>query len=180
MPALGNGPERFGLISRLLHWLTALVVLALIPLGLRIAWGEVTLETLWLFGLHKSLGFVALSLVLIRIAWHAVSPPPGPLPDTAWKTRAARGVHRGLYVLLVAMPITGWIGASATGIDTVVFGRWTAPRIAPVSEAWETAAFVVHGILAAILLALLLLHVGGALTRRDGTMRRMVLGSAGR
>ena len=83
---------------------------------------------------------------------------------------------------MLAIPVTGWIGSSATGIDTVIFNRWTLPRIAPVSEAWEDAAFEVHETLVTLLVAVLALHVAGALhralIRRDGTLRRMVRGRA--
>ena len=175
-PRLGNGPDRFGPLTRLLHWLSAAAVLFLLGLGAYVARMDVTLSRLWLFGLHKTTGFLVLALTVIRVAWHLHSPPPAPLPDTPWRMAAARAVHRALYVLLLLIPLLGWAASSATGLDVVIFGRWTLPPIAPVSESWEAALFLVHRILAWTLAALVLVHVAGALTRQDGTLRRMLRG----
>ncbi len=174
--ALGNTPDRFGLVTRLLHWVTALAVFGLLGLGTYIARMQVNLSNLWLFGLHKSLGVTVLSLTLLRIAWHLWTPPPPPLPDVPWRTRLARAVHRTIYALLLLIPVFGWAASSATGLDVVVFSRWTLPPIAPVSEAWEAALFLVHRVLATTLAVLILIHVAGALTRRDGTLWRMISG----
>ena len=181
--ALANAPDSFGLITRLLHWLTAAAVLGLLGLGSYIARMEVGLSNLWLFGLHKSLGLTVLALTLLRLAWHRASPPPPPIPGPPpWQMRAARATHAALYALLIAVPVAGWVGSSASGIDTVLFGRWTLPPVAPVSEPLEAAAFAAHGVLTKLLLAVVLLHVAGAVARglgRDGTLRRMVRGTAG-
>ncbi|MFC3119225.1 cytochrome b [Jhaorihella thermophila] len=75
---LVNTPNRFGLITRLLHWATAIAVLGLLVLGTYIARMQVNLSNLWLFGLHKSIGVTALLLTLLRIAWHIWTPPPPP------------------------------------------------------------------------------------------------------
>lgn len=177
MRSFGNGADRFGLVTRVLHWSTALLVLGTLPLGLYLAGAEIGLSTLWLFGLHKSIGIAVLGLALVRLVWHRLSPPPPPMASVpAWQVRAARWTHRVLYVLIVAMPVSGWVASSATGIDTVIFGGWTLPRIAPVSERWEEVGFAVHGALAAALLTLIALHMAGAVHRRDGTLRRMLRG----
>lgn len=177
---LRNTAATFGWLTRGLHWLTAALVLAAVPLGLWIARMEPSLAALRYYGWHKTLGITVLALIVLRLCWHRVSPPPAPLPSgPPWQDRLARAVHAGLYIALVAMPLSGWIASSATGIDTVVFGRWTLPSIAPVSERWETAGFAVHGILAWGVVALVALHVAGAIRRglkSDGTMRRMIRG----
>lgn len=178
--AARNTPESFGWVTRALHWAIAAGALAMLGLGSYIARMEVSLSNLWLFGFHKSLGLVLLSLALLRIAWHRFSPPPRPLEDgIAWHAALARGVHRLFYLLLLALPVSGWIASAATGIDTVVFGRWTLPRIAPVSERLELVGFALHGGLAACLALLLGLHILGAFHRRDGTLRRMIFGEPG-
>lgn len=179
--AARNDERRFGWITRALHWLTALTIFVALPLGLWIAEMEPSLAALKYFGWHKTLGITVLALVLIRMVWHGVSPPPPPLTaHAAWQDSAAKLVHRAFYVLLVAMPMSGWIASSATGIDTVIFSRWTLPRIAPVSEAWEEAAFEAHEVIAWCLVLLIAVHVAGAVHRavvlKDGTLRRMVSG----
>ena len=154
---LFNGRDEFGLISRSLHWATALLVLAALVLGNRIAHMEVSLSALKFFGYHKTLGVTVLALILLRIVWHLISAPPAPLPHVVpWQDALAKAVHRAFYVLLLAMPLTGWVASSATGIDTVIFGRWTLPAIAPVSETWEEVGFVIHGIIAKLLVAVIL------------------------
>jgi len=165
----------------MLHWATAAVVIAAIPLGLKLHGMQLSLSTLWLFGLHKTLGISALALILVRLLWHRASPVP-PLRSGApgWQDRAALIVHRSFYVVLVVQPLSGWVASSATGIDTVVFGRWTLPAIASASPVWEAAAFAVHRVLGYLLIGLIVLHVAGALHRtavlRDGTLWRIIRG----
>lgn len=176
-----NTDTGFGLVSRLIHWTMAALIGAQLVFGLRIAAMQPSMDTLWMYGMHKSLGFVALILVIARLIWHRITPPPRPLGDAAaLPQRLARAVHAAIYALLVVIPMAGWIGSSATGIDTVIFNSLTLPPIAPVSEAWDRAAFWVHGVAAWALIGLLALHVGGALLRAiqgDRTLDRMISGS---
>jgi len=177
---LRNDATHFGLISRLIHWAMAALILALLVLGTRLASIQPGLANLWLYGLHKTMGLSALVLVALRLIWHRISPPPAPLgPPKAWETRAAKAVHHLTYVLLVAIPLSGWAYASSTGLDILFADRWVIPPIAPVSEAWENAGLLVHSVLTKLLMAVLTLHVAGALRRgikRDGTIRRMTTG----
>lgn len=175
-----NSTTSFGLASRLLHWTMAALIVALLILGTALSWIQPNLSTLWLFGLHKTLGLTALSLALIRLIWHRISPPPPPLGPTAqWQNRAARATHLALYLLMLAIPLSGWIASSATGLDVVIFGQITLPPITPTSEAIENAGFAAHGILTKLLMALLLAHIAGAVLRGlkgDGTIRRITKG----
>mgnify|MGYP001823113932 FL=1 len=179
--AARNDPDGFGWVTRVLHWVMAFLVLMTLPLGLWIANMEVSLASLKYFGYHKSLGVTLLVLILIRLTWHRISPPPRPMSHgLVWQDRLARTVHLSFYVLLLAMPISGWIASSATGIDTVIFNRWTLPAIAPASETWETLGFALHGILGRLLILCIILHVSGALYRalvaKDGSLNRMLTG----
>lgn len=175
-----NTPTTYGRISRALHWAMAVLILGLLALGLTLAGMEPALDRLWLYGLHKSLGFVALNLVILRLIWHRISPAPAPLGDpAALPQRLARAVHGAIYACLIVIPLAGWVGSSATGIDTLIFDRWALPVIAPVSEAWDKAGFWVHWAATRLLMALLALHVAGAVLRAvkgDATLRRMVRG----
>ena len=177
---LRNDATHFGWISRLIHWAMALLILSLLALGTQLANMQPGLSNLWLYGLHKTMGLTALFLVLNRLIWHRISPPPAPLgPPKAWQTRAAKAVHHLTYLLLVTIPLAGWVYASATGLDIMFADRWVIPPIAPVSEAWENAGFLAHSVLTKLLMGVLVLHVMGALTRAvkgDGTMDRMLGG----
>ncbi|SPH17274.1 Cytochrome b561 [Defluviimonas aquaemixtae] len=181
--SLRNTSNAFGVVTRALHWVTAVLVLLALALGTWIANMEITLSALKYFAYHKTLGSVVLSLVVLRIVWHRVSAPPPPLSHgIPLRDDLARVVHRAFYVLLLAMPISGWVASSASGIDTLIFGRWTLPAIAPVSDTWEEVGFLIHDIIGKVLVAVILLHVGGALfhavVRCDGTLRRMVSGQS--
>ncbi|MBC7480123.1 MAG: cytochrome b/b6 domain-containing protein, partial [Pseudorhodobacter sp.] len=70
-----NSPTRFGLVSRLIHWAMAALILGMLLLGTRLGAMQPGLANLWLYGLHKTGGFVALSLVVLRVIWHRISPP---------------------------------------------------------------------------------------------------------
>ena len=177
-----NTAVSFGLVSRLLHWTMALGVIGMLVLGNRIADMQPDLSTLWLYGLHISLGILIFALVVLRLIWHRISPPPPPIgPPGAWETRAAKLAHAAFYGLLVAIPLSGWIASSATGLDVLVFDRWVLPRTAPVSELWEKRGFAVHGILTKLLVVLIIMHGLGALRREmqgDGTLTRMIRGKS--
>ncbi len=180
--ALRNSPQSFGLVSRIIHWTMALLIIGMLALGLRIEGMEPGLSNLWLYGLHKSIGLILLALVLLRILWHIISPPPAPTgPPDAWPQRLARATHLAIYALLLVIPLSGWIASSASGLDVMLFDRWVIPSIAPVSETWENAGWTVHGVATKLLMGLLLLHVAGALKREmdgDGTLTRMIRGRA--
>jgi len=176
---LANTQTTFGAVTRAIHWVTAAVVLVALPMGLWLANSEISLSMLKYYGIHKTLGITAFTLTLMRMLWHRLSRPPAPLAHgVPWQDVLARLVHRALYLLLILMPLSGWVASSASGIDTVIFGRWTLPAIAPVSEIWEGTGFLVHGIAGYALVVLLGLHLGGALFRavikRDGTLRRIL------
>ncbi|MDZ4096874.1 MAG: cytochrome b [Paracoccaceae bacterium] len=175
-----NTPHSFGRISRLLHWAMALLVIGMLVLGNRIADLQPGLANLWLYGLHKGIGMSLLALALLRVIWHHVTPPPRPI-GTGLQTQAARAVHLAFYLLLLAIPLVGWVASSATGLDVMLFDRWRVPGIAPVSEVWEKTGFALHATLTKLLVALISLHVLAALKRGwdgDGTLRRMWRGRA--
>lgn len=173
-----NTPDRFGLVTRALHWAVAGLVVVQLSLGFRIADLQPGLANLWLYSLHKSIGLTIFALMAIRILWHLASPPPAP-QGGGWQARLAKAVHWTIYALMVAIPLSGWVASSATGIDILLFDRFVVPPIAPVSESWETAGFAVHGVATKLLMALLALHIGAALKREmdgDGTLTRMIKG----
>jgi len=119
---------------------------------------------------------------VVRLIWHRISPPPAPLGDLDhWSNRLARAVHAAIYLLLLVIPLSGWIGASGSGIQTVIWNLWALPAIAPATEAWQDGGFLVHAVATRLLMALLALHIAGALRRAmlgDGTLARMTTGHA--
>ena len=172
-----NSPTRFGLVTRLLHWGMALALLGMLALGTRIAGMEPGLANLWMYGLHKSIGLILLALVLLRLIWHHFSPPPAPQGAPGdWTQRLARTTHGLIYLLLLTIPLSGWVASSASGLDVMLFDHWVLPPIAPVSEAWENAGWAAHGLLTKLLMGVIALHAAGAVKRQidgDGTLTRI-------
>ena len=148
-----NGADTFGWVSRLIHWLMAVCIIGMLGFGTYIANMTPSMGNLWMYGLHKSVGLCLLALVLVRIVWHRISPPPAILTDgiAPWQLTLAQGVHLSLYGLMIAVPLTGWIASAATGIDVVLFNWITLPQITPVSEAWDRTFFALHGVLTKLL-----------------------------
>ena len=176
---LRNGPGEFGLVTRVIHWTMMLIVTGQLALGLRISDMEPGLANLWLYGLHKTIGFGLLALLLARITWHLVSPPPPPMGPRNAAFWAARAAHWAIYVLLIAIPLAGWAGSSATGIDVMIADRWTVPPLVEASETGEAMWFRWHDILTKLLMALIAIHMLGAFKREmegDGTLTRMLKG----
>jgi cytochrome b561 len=177
--ALWNGPDSFGLITRLIHWTMAILILAMFALGLRLTSMEPGLSNLWLYGLHKTVGITLLALVVLRLAWHLVSRPPAPIGPPGPMRLFVKAWHWTLYALMIAVPICGWAGSSASGIDTVIFNRVTLPPLVAASERAEYVWFILHEILAKVLISMALVHMFGALKREmegDGTLIRMIRG----
>lgn len=176
---LKNGPDEFGLVTRVIHWGMMLLIIGQLALGLRIADLEPGLANLWLYGLHKTIGFAILALVVVRIAWHLISPPPHPIGPRGPAFWAARAAHWAIYALVIAIPLTGWAGSSATGIDVMIADRWTVPPLVDASEEGEAFWFGLHDILTKLLIGLIAIHMLGAFKREmegDGTLTRMIKG----
>jgi cytochrome b561 len=167
--------------ARVLHWITALVIALMIPLGVIIAndWGGPLQD--WLFGLHQTLGTLLMPLVLLRLA-HRLTNPPLPLPhDIAAPQRfAAHATHLALYALLLAQPLVGWIATSAYGAPIAVLGLFALPPIAPENHAFAEQLFRLHGLIGFAIAGLVAAHVGAALyhhlVRKDRVLMRMISG----
>ena len=179
-------PERYSGIAIFFHWLIA----GLIATNVYLGWEYEDAHGLAQFRLlqwHKSVGITILLLSLARLAWRFYKPRPGEIPSPLWQRAAARWTHRVLYLLVIALPLTGWIvvSASPTNIRTLLFGKVPWPHLAFVHDlslqarkAVEAVFVVVHQQLGYILFVLLALHVAAALKHhfldRDNTLRRIL------
>jgi cytochrome b561 len=165
-------------LAKALHWITALLVLGLIGLGLWMVDLPISLTKLLAYGWHKWIGLVVLVLTIVRLLWRWRAPPP-PLPDTvtALHRRLAPLSHGGLLVLLLAMPVSGWLMSSAGGVTVYWFGLLQLPDLVPRDPLTFEMLRTLHHALAWALIALLAVHVLAVIQhdvlRRDGIFRRM-------
>ncbi len=187
MPA-HNTPQSFGAVARTLHWLTALLILTAIPLGLIAEdlpydTAEALAYKAQLFSIHKTVGVAAFFVALIRIVWALTQPRPVALhPERRAENLLADLVHWMLYISMLAVPLSGWIhNAAVTGFAPILwpFGQ-TLPFV-PQSEAVAAVATTAHWLFGKLLMASIFLHVAGALKHhiidKDATLRRMTRGT---
>jgi cytochrome b561/polyisoprenoid-binding protein YceI len=186
--ALTNSTTRYGGVTKTLHWLTALLILALIPLGWyaeRLPY-ETDVELArkaWLFSLHKTVGVTAFFVALARILWAVRQPKPGLLnADKRLESFAAETVHWALYGAMVIVPLSGWIShAAAAGFAPIWWPFGQNLPLIPKSTNIEHIFSAVHWIAGRVLIVSLFLHIAGALKHhvidRDATLRRMLPGT---
>lgn len=190
--SLPNTPLRYGAVAMTLHWLIAAAIVFNLCLGLYVA-DILTDQDASRFGLiqlHKSVGLTILVLSLLRLGWRLVNAVP-PLPDTLTPGLKvlARGTHYLLYFLMIAIPLAGWALASSSplGLPTSYFGLFNWPHIpflADLSRAQKAPLrhefFALHMYLAFSAIALIALHVAGALYHHrhgDDVVPRMLPGT---
>jgi cytochrome b561 len=174
-----NAMLSYGSVAQGLHWLVAALVLAQLALGLYAANLPVSLARLQWLSRHKSLGLAILALMLLRLAWRALNPPPAlPAFMPAWERRAARATHGLLYALLLLAPLAGWLYASAAGLSVNWFGWLVVPDLIEKNRAQADVFRALHVGLVRLLALVVVLHVGAALRHgfwlRDGVMHRML------
>ncbi|MGO8920715.1 MAG: cytochrome b [Stellaceae bacterium] len=168
---------RFAAPSRLLHWLMAAMVLAMLFIGVGMA-ASVSERYGLLVSIHRPLGIAILVLVVIRFANRLIHPPPA-LPDTLAPLQrlAAKASHLVLYALMLVMPLVGWGMLSAARYPVVLWGPLTLPPILPHDVVLYARLRSLHTFLAYLLFATFLAHFGAALfhgmIRRDGVFESM-------
>lgn len=172
----------WGALVRVFHWLIAALIITQGIIGLAMVQMGLTPAKVRVFALHKSIGITILGLVLLRIAWRLGERQPADPPAMPhWQRLAARAVHVALYVLILAIPLSGWWFNSASNAPLVWFGFFRIPSLTGgYDPVWKPRALLLHQTLFWILVALLVVHVGAALwhhfRQRDDVLRRMLLG----
>ena len=169
-----NTPGGYGWISRLAHWLTVALILAVLGVA------AVMEGTPRLYGLHKSLGVLVLGLGTIRIALALVQTWPRPIGLPAWLAPAVKAEKMLLLAWLVAMPLSGWAMTSAAGRALAPFGLFTLPALVAADPGLAHTLREGHELLAHLGIAVIVLHAGAALwhhfIRKDATLMRMLTG----
>lgn len=173
-----NSEERFGIVSILLHWLIALLLIGLVTLGLYMTWIPISATKLKLYGWHKEFGILALMLVIVRITWRLSNSNPSLAKLPTWEKIAARTVHWLFYVFMFALPISGWLITSAAGLPVSFFGLFLLPNLVAADETLRSLFEEIHEWLGYGLIATFCLHVSAALKHhfinKDDILRRMI------
>ena len=159
------------------HWAIATLMLANVGL----AWSADLLGDAgrrMLIPVHVSIGLTVLLLVPLRLAWRRLNAPPALPPVLAhWEAWLAHFVHGGLYLAMLALPISGWIFLSANRLSLTLqirwFGLFVWPTIGPIAHlpaeqkaAWHTVFVDIHQVVAYLLYLLFVLHIAGLLKHR--------------
>ncbi len=177
--ALRNSPERWGAIAQSLHWLVALGVIGLAAVGLLMQELPISPTKIKVYALHKSVGLTVLALVLLRLVWRLLDRrPPYPAHMPGWQRGLASLTHGLLYLLLLAMPISGWLYNSASNFALRWFGLFSVPPLSGPDPELKALAQDLHGWGFYLLAALFAIHVAAALKHhlvdRDNTLIRML------
>ncbi|MDQ3206557.1 MAG: cytochrome b [Pseudomonadota bacterium] len=178
--SLRNRSDRWGPVSQFLHWTIVLLIVVLATAGLIMVELPKTPRYFWVYDLHKSTGLTLLALVLVRLAWRAYAGRPAPVAGTPrWQERVAGLTHAALYLLILAMPISGWLYDSASGLRPLRwFGTFDVPKLVGPDDRVRELALSAHEWLFWVLLALVITHAAAAtyhhLFRNDDTLARML------
>jgi cytochrome b561 len=174
-----NTPLAYGSVAKAFHWLMALLILGMLAMGLYMDGMPTGPDQYKLIGLHKSFGTLVLMVVIFRLGWKAMNTVPL-LPTTLniWEKRLAHAGHAVLYLLMFAMPLSGWAMSSAAGFPVSFFGLFVLPDIVAPNHALKETFEDVHEALAWALIAMIILHVLAALLHhfyyKNNILRRML------
>ncbi|AJW44298.1 Cytochrome b [Ralstonia mannitolilytica] len=170
----------YGAPAIALHWIVALLIFAAFGLGLYMTdIPGFTPTKLKLYSYHKWIGITVLIFAVLRVLWRLTHRAPAPVAGMPkWQHKAAEGAHLVLYLLILAVPLTGYLFSVAAGVKVVYLGLWELPMPFEKSDALKVVFGAAHEWLNWTMAAIVVLHILAALKHhvvdRDGTLRRMV------
>lgn len=176
--AIKNTTTSYGSVAKFFHWLIVVLVLGMLVFGYFL--DDVPKDYQGVtYNIHKLIGLSILIVIILRALWAMANVKPLlPASLPLWQRSGARIIHLLLYVVLIAMPLAGWIGSSAGGRPPHL-GDYKLFFPVDQSKALAEAAFDTHHSLAIIIIVLISLHFLAALyhhfVRKDDVLRRMLL-----
>lgn len=174
-----NTDATYGNVAKILHWVSALLIIGLIILGLIMTDLPLSAKKLKFYRWHKEIGILVLMLASVRLVWRFLNVTPK-LPSTlaVWQKFAAHGLHAVLYLCLFAMPITGWLVSCAAGLQVSFFGLFLLPNLIGPDKPLQTLFAEIHELIGYGLIGMILGHVGAAFQHhfiyKDDILRRML------
>jgi len=170
--------DRYTGTAIVLHWLSALLIVGGFTLGISMVDLPISRQKLEWYAYHKWIGITVFLLTCARLGWRALHVVPAPVPMPAWQQRSATISHRLLYVLLLIIPVSGWIYSSSTGVQVVYLNLIPLPDLVPKDKELAAVLKAVHVTLNFSMLALVCLHTAAALKHHfvdhDGVLTRML------
>jgi cytochrome b561 len=162
-----------------LHWLIAIAIIGTFALGLYMHELPLSPQKLKLYSWHKWAGVTIFLFVMLRLVWRlSHRPPEMPAGMPAWQRKAAAATHVLLYLLMLAVPLSGWLMSSAKGFQTVWFGVLPLPDLLDKNKELGDLLQEVHEVLNFTMAALVIAHLGAALKHhfidRDDVLARML------
>jgi cytochrome b561 len=169
---------RYNGVAIALHWIIAALVIGNLALGLSMVPMRISPTKINAYLWHKSIGTTIFLLASLRVVWRLSFGHPPPVPMPAWQARAAAYSHALLYILLLVIPLSGWLYSSATGVQVLYLGQIPLPDLVPKDKALADTLRRVHVSLNTTMAAIVVLHVAAALKHhwieRDESLRRML------
>jgi len=182
---LRNSPERYGIISQTLHWIIVVFVSIQFVVGSIAADLPLGMQRLILLSRHKSIGMTIFILMILRLLWRLSNQVPLlPAEMSSHEQRLARLIHWLFYILLLCIPVAGWINSSASNLTVSWFGIFNWPDLVEPDKYIATIAKGTHKILVWTLLAIISLHTMAALRHhfilKNNILIRMIPGFKGK
>ncbi len=176
---LRNDRDQWGSVSIALHWLTLLLICGMATVGLLMVEMDNGPAKIQVYALHKSFGLTVLGLTVLRLLWRLAVGTPRPVRGTPmWQDALARMTHGALYVVLLAVPISGWWFNSAAGFPLRWFSLVHLPKLTTFDPAIKALAKQTHENLFWLLAGLICVHAAAALWHhyriKDRTLARML------
>ena len=178
--------DRYDLPMMALHWAIALLIIAAFVLIQVVDGMPRGPERSALMGLHKSMGVTVILLVLLRLVWRRISPPPAlPTGTVPLMALAAKGGHLALYALMIAVPVVGVLMSQAKGRPVEVWGMFALPALVGENREFGKPLEEAHELLGNLILVVAGLHAAAAIFHqwvlKDGLLSRMLpWGASGR
>ena len=179
--SLKNSVSQYGYLAKILHWLVVFLLIGSFSFEYAMHSLQPSTAKWWFYDLHKSLGVIVILVVIARLFWSIINPAPQPaanIPD--WQHSVARINHGLLYLCILIVPVSGFIGSISGGFKVPFFRLFEMPALVDENETVNRISEFVHQFVAEFLLVLITVHVAAALwhhfIRHDGVLLRMLPG----